>query len=480
MNNRKVILSGSIWTSASTITTAVVEMLRLSILAHFVAKSDFGIVAILTMVLGFTNMFSELGFSTVLLHKKEVTDKEFSSLYWAQFIVYSAIYAIVSACGFMIADFFNEPSITHLLPIAMLDLILYGVGRLYDTVLQKELKFDVLAKRNIISSIVSLVAAAVLAYKGFGVYSLILSTLIKTTILNVWNLVLGFRSMTLRPYLSLRLIKPMFTMGLNQTGSHILDYISTKIDVFIIGKMLGSEVLGVYNLAKELIIKGTMFVNSIVNRVSFPLFAKKQDDKDSLRRNYCKLLSFISLFNFPICTIVGTTGCLIVPVIYGDLYSDAIPIVYILSLWGYFSCIGNPVGNIVVATGRTDLSLRYTIIRFLCFIPIMSLLSIYNIYVLAWGSVLLYFIFTFISWYMHLYITIQLKVKQFAASFMAPCIYSILLGGVGYILMNHLNQNNANNLTILGAALLWCIIYLIIFAYIQKNSIKEIKKMILK
>ncbi len=477
---KNIVLTGSLWTSTSTITTAIVQILRLSILAHFLEKSDFGVVAILTLVLGFTGMFSELGFSTIIMNRKNLTDKEFSSLYWLQFILYGFICILISSFSFLIADFFNEPSIEYLLPITMLDLILIGIGRLYDTVIQKELKFNVLAKRNIIASLISLAVAVGLAYSGAGVYSLIISTLTQTFILNTWNLLQGIKSMPLKFYCSFKLIKPLFNMGINMTGAHILDYMSTKIDVFIIGKMLGSETLGIYNLAKELVLKGTMLINSIVNRVSIPLFAKKQDDKDALRRNYCKLLSFISLINFPTSTIIGVLGCIIVPILYGEAYSEVIPIVYILSVWGIVNCIGNPVGNIVIATGRTDLSFKYTLIRLLCYIPCIYAISAYDITVLAWGTTALAVISTFLSWYMQIYTTINLSIGQFLASFARPLLYTIIAGSIGYIILYSIKNNELGYTTLLLTAITWCILFLALFLIIEKKTIKSILQMIKK
>ncbi|MBR3615771.1 MAG: MOP flippase family protein [Bacteroidaceae bacterium] len=477
---KNIVLTGSLWTSTSTITTAIVQILRLSILAHFLEKSDFGVVAILTLVLGFTGMFSELGFSTIIMNRKNLTDKEFSSLYWLQFILYTFIYFVITSFSFLVADFFNEPSIRHLLPITMLDLIFVGIGRLYDTIIQKELKFKVLAKRNIIASFISLAVAIGLAYNGAGVYSLIISTIIQTLILNTWNLLQGIKSMPLKFYCSFKLIRPLFSMGINMTGAHILDYISTKIDVFIIGKMLGSETLGIYNLAKELVLKGTMLVNSIVNRVSIPLFAKKQDDKEALKRNYCKLVSFISLINFPVSTIIGVLGCIIVPILYGETYSDVISIVYILSTWAMINSIGNPVGNIVIATGRTDLSLKYTMIRLICYVPCIYVVSTYNITVLAWGTTALALISTFLSWYMQIYKTIELKLSQFIGSFGKPLLYTIIAGALGYIALQSINSNELGYTILLLTAALWCILFAATFCLIEKKTIKSILQIIKK
>lgn len=479
--NKKIILKGSLWTSASTITTAFIQIIRLSILAHFLEKGDFGVVAILTMILGFTNTFSELGFSTIVMHKQNITDREFSSLYWAQLLLYIAIYVIISSISPFVARFFNEPSITYLLPIAMLDLILYGVGRLYETVIQKEFKFNVLAKRSIIASLISLVVAVVLAYKGAGVFSLIISTLAQTIILNVWNLLQGMKSMPLRLYCSFKLIKPLFGMGINMTGAHMLDYMSTKIDVFIIGKMLGTETLGIYNLAKELIMKGVMLVNSIVNRVGLPLFAREQNDIISLKNNYCKLIKIISLINFPICTTIGVLGCVIVPIIYGETYLDVVPVLFVLSIWGCVSCIGNPVGNVIIATGRTDISFKYALIRLLCYIPCVYVVSTYNnIMLLSWGITILTVFSTFLSWYMQVYKTIHLNIIQFANSFIKPLLLSLIVGSVGYIILETLAQSEKSFSMITLCGMIWCLCYFSILIVIENKTVLSIKSFLKK
>lgn len=70
-------------------------------------------------------------------------------------------------------------------------------------------------------------------------------------------------------------------VGMYQTGTQILDYLASKIDIAIIGKLIGTEELGIYNLAKELIYKVIILINAIVNKISVPIFAKFQEDKKS-------------------------------------------------------------------------------------------------------------------------------------------------------------------------------------------------------
>lgn len=108
------------------------------------------------------------------------------------------IYTIISLCSSWIADFYNELRLIDLLPIVLLELLFYGIGKLYETVLHKELMFRVIAVRNIVSSLLSLVLAIVLALCDYGVYSLILSILFNAILLNIWNLLIGQRRIKLK------------------------------------------------------------------------------------------------------------------------------------------------------------------------------------------------------------------------------------------------------------------------------------------
>ena len=101
------IATGTMWTTSSVVVTSLVQILRLSILARFLGPEDFGVVAILMVVLGLTNTFADLGFSAAIMHKSDLKIDEFSSLYWIQFSVYVVIYAIAIGLIRIVAIFYE-------------------------------------------------------------------------------------------------------------------------------------------------------------------------------------------------------------------------------------------------------------------------------------------------------------------------------------------------------------------------------------
>jgi lipopolysaccharide exporter len=143
--------------------------------------------------------------------------------------------------------------------------------------------------------------------------------------------------------------------GLFQMGERSLNYLSNNVDYLIIGRFLGSEPLGYYTLAYNLMRMPSSYVNPVVVSVAFPAFARVQEQNDLLRRGYAKILHYLSAVNFPIMAGMFVVAPLFVPLIYGSQWLPAVPVVQIFCLLGALKSLGNPLGSLLLAKGRADL-----------------------------------------------------------------------------------------------------------------------------
>lgn len=469
-NNRGYIISGTKWLTASSIISALTYMLTLSILARFLAKSDFGIIAILTFMQGLIQMLSSLGFSSAIMHKQGLSKDEFCSLFWIQMFVYIGIYVITILLSPLIADYYNEPQLTELIPIFLLSLPLLGIGSLYGTVLHKNFEYRTISLRDIVSSICSLVISVLLAYWGFGVYSLVIFMLLRIAIVQIWNFVKGISVIAPSFIISMRQVRPLISIGLYQTGSNVIDYLGSSLDVLIIGKYLGTDVLGGYNLIKELVSKGLYLFNSIGNKVVLPVYSSLQDDKASMGDLYCKHITVVASLCFPICILLGGLSGDFIRLFYGTAYLDMSKVLFILSLWGLLAAIGNPISSIVTATGRTDLAFIYTVLRIMIVIPLIYIAAQFNIEIVAISVMTGELISFFLSWYLELYKSIRLNFIIFAKSFISLMIMSILLIALGQsiTLFGIIPILNFTLRLIISSTVL-IVLFCIFYAYTQKR-----------
>ncbi len=462
---RRTIISGTKWTTLSTAIIALAQIARISILARFLDKSDFGIVAILTFITGFTCVFSDMGFSVAIMHKKNITKNEFYSIYWLQFALLLVVYLFVSAFSPFVADFYREPLIKTLMPIALLELLLFGIGRLYETVKQKQMDFKFIAVRNIYATFTSLVVAVLLAYYGFGVYSLVISTLCQSFINNVLNFIAGQETYKIKLRFSFPEVRPFIKMGLYQTGSQVMDYFSSKIDILILGKFFGSDILGIYSLAKELVLKIIFVINSIVNRVSLPLLSSVQEDNSKLRQYYKLIIRTLSLVNFPICIAMAIFSSYIVRILYGVNYMDMVPLMSILSFYALFICIGNPVGNLIIAKGRTELVFKWTIYRIFITSIVVLGSAFFSITIVALTQVALAILFGLIIWKIIIYKLIRLPLSDYISAFSKMLILSFSAGSITYLLIRKEIVESYNSYGQI-------IVYLVIYATLLSTGIR--------
>lgn len=483
MSVKDTVISGTKWTTASTLCTAIVQILRVSILARFLEKSDFGVVAIVTLIFGLVETFGDLGFSTAIMHKKDIKENEFSSLFWMQLLLFVGIYLVSCLFTGVISDSYGEPALMHALPVALSGLILFAIGKLYDTVLQKQFQFKVIAIRNIVAALLSLVVAVVLAVLGAGLYSLIISTLLQTLIVNVWNFAVGFKQYRIKFYINFKEVLPLIKIGIFQTGTQIIDYLASRLDILLIGKFLGTEMLGVYNLAKDLLIRVFVLINTIANKVALPVFSYMQDDNQQLRDNYCKLIKTLSFVTLPFLTMIGALSAPLVIILYGNKFVEVIPLMTLLAIAYLFSCIGNPVGNIITAKGRTDISFIYTIIRMAISIPIVWITASMGTVELAVGQIILGILGGLLSWYMELWKIIGLRLSQYLKSFIVPLTIStvVIVAGYYFVKQNYLSLELPIYQLIVYAipVFLLYVILQLVFNRIQVNSnVALLKKMI--
>jgi len=365
MSLSKKAVVGTMWTSGSSVISALIQILRLSILTRFLDKSDFGLVAIVVLVLGFTHIFTDLGISVSLFSRKDISKKEYSSLYWVSLLLSIFLYIIIFLLSPFIADFYHLTALNKLIPIMGFDLIITTAGRQFRIFKQKDLQFKSLAIIDIISLLISLVIALWLAIYGLEVYSLILSTLAASTVATILLIITGLKNHPMILYINIKEGRSFYKVGLYQTGSQILDYFSSQLDILIIGKIMSTADLGVYNLIKQLVLKVYGLLNPIIVTVSIPLLASFQTSIANLKAKYMQMLQVISFINFGIYGLMALLAKEILIIFYGPAYQDSFLILQILCIWGSFSAVTSGASSIIVIKGRTDLGFSWTLLRIL-------------------------------------------------------------------------------------------------------------------
>jgi O-antigen/teichoic acid export membrane protein len=166
-------ISGVKWTTLSTIITAITQLLQISILARYLEPSAFGLIAIIMVVIGFSQMFVDFGVSSAIIHKQNVTAEQLSTLYWLNILSSIVVFMVIVGLSPFIASFYHESVLTQLIILTSTTIVIQSFGKQFFVLFEKELQFNTVAKIDIVAAFSSLTLAVTLAINGFGVYSLI-------------------------------------------------------------------------------------------------------------------------------------------------------------------------------------------------------------------------------------------------------------------------------------------------------------------
>lgn len=347
-------ISGVKWTTFSTITIAAIAIIQISILARFLDTSDFGLMALITFILGFMDLFMDVGLSSAILHNQDISENEYASLYWINIIFSFILFTLSFLLSPYISIFLSKPEFVKLFPIMASSILLNALGRQFKIIKQKKLDFKSIAIIDITGALVGLVAGVFSALKGFGVYALVYSSMLRYAISNGLYFINGIKERRLVMHFKLNETKNFLKIGIYQVGGQLLNYLNRDLDVLLIGKFFGSEILGGYSLAKQLVQRPMQIINPIISNIASPVLSTVQNDKQNLKIKFLTILNTVATINSVIYALLAILAYPAILFLYGKNYTNIVHLMQILSLYTFLRSVGNPVGSLITATGRTD------------------------------------------------------------------------------------------------------------------------------
>lgn len=451
-------ISGIKWTSVASIITTVVQLLQIVILAHYLNPTDFGLMSIVMVVIGFSQLFIDMGMSGSIIHEKRISHLQLSSLYWLNICSGITVFLMVFSLAPFIANFYKEFQLTPLIQLLSLTFIASSFGNQYEILFQKELKFNVLAKVRIVSTLLSFCVAVSCAVYGYGVYSLVYASLFSSVASSLLYVVLGIRTHKPSFIFQYNEIKKMVSFGAYRLGGMILNYFNSQFDVILIGKLLGSESLGIYSIAKNLSMRPANVINPIVTKVTFPVMAQIQDDILKLKEIYLKTINYLSSINFPIYILIAILAEPITLILFGEKWSDSILILQILSIYRAIRSTTNPIGSLQLARGRTDLGFYWNLALFM-FIPLTIFFgSNWELYGIAYSLLFLNTLLLIPNWYFRVKPLCAAGFSEYFRQIFKPLIISIIGGITGYGVNFFLNIQNIFWDVVVISGVMWIVV----------------------
>lgn len=365
--------AGVKWTAASSAITISLQALQLTVLARLLSPEEFGLMAMVMVVVGFVQAYADAGISAAIIHRQDVTSEQLSSLYWLNILSGVLAFGIAWLITPLVVLFYREPRLVPLLHMTALTFLIVPFGKQFEILLQKEMRFNWLSKLQIVAIAVGVTTAISLAMLGQGVWALVWGLLSQEAVRTVLLVLVGRRRHRPTFHFARRDLDGYLSFGLYQMGERSINFLAQRTDQLLLGSLLGAQALGYYNFALNLAIQPISKINPIVTRVAFPLFAQVQDDTRRLRQGYLKIVSLLTAVNAPILVGLAAVAPRAVPLIFGEKWIDAVDLVQILACVALLRSIGNPIGSLLLAKGRAGLGFTWNTVLFSVSIPAIYL-----------------------------------------------------------------------------------------------------------
>jgi len=322
MKHKTSFTSAVSWSFLDQFFLFLVNLVITAFLARLIPPSEFGLLAMVTVITGFLGIFKNFGLNASLIHKQDITDKDINTVFWFTTFI-SAILALLIILGApLISYFYNNPRLTSITIAMGILFFISNLGSIPDALIRKELLFKSFFYRNITNKILSGIVGIILAYKNFGIWALIISQFV-STIYITW---ISFKIISWKPklYFNKKILKPHLVYSLPLLGLKILNYWSSNIDTVLVGKKFGATELGYYNKSYSLMLLPVSKISNSISRVIFPSFSKIQQDLSLLWKKYLLLMSVTAYVTFPFMGILFLLADVLIITIYGENWKPAI------------------------------------------------------------------------------------------------------------------------------------------------------------
>lgn len=361
MNLGDKIFSGAFWSLAERISTQAVQAILGIILARLLSPNDYGLIGLLLVFIVISQVFIDSGFTKALIQKKNRTAEDISTVFLFNIAISIVCYTILWFCAPYVASFYKIPTLTILLRVLALSLIINALFTVRSTLVTINLDFKLIAKINLFATIISGCIAIYLAHIGFGVWSLVYQTLIKsgtTAILfrfsTKWKPTFKFSKSS---------FKEMFSFGSNLLIGSLLNTTVNNISSLIIGKLISARQLGFYTQGVQYVGIVDKTINAVINKVLLPTLSNIQDQQSLLVKYTKNILKTATILVTPIFFILFILAEPFVYVLLGERWMPAAPIIQLFAIARLITVLSGVNVNLLYVLGRSDFALKQQYVK---------------------------------------------------------------------------------------------------------------------
>ena len=436
-------LSGLLWSGIQKFGALCISFLANLVLVRLLSPEDFGKIGILLVFTAICQACIDGGFASALIQKKDVSNQDYSTVFYWNLVV--AIVLMIATYFFapLVGVYYNSSLLCDILRVQSCAFFINAFSIVQTAKLTKELNFKVLATRTIVATTIASVVAILLAFAGWGVWSLVAKEIINAIVGAIllwsfckWRPIVGF---------SIRSFKKMFGFGSMIFISSIVDTIYRNIQSLIIGRAFSIKDLGYYTQAKKMeeipIYGGT----TVLTQVLFPVYSSIADQPDYMKTVVRKNVILVTFFSFPIMMLLILVAKPLLTILFTAKWSESIPLFQILCIEGLFFPLNCTNTEIFKAIGRSDVYFILQTAKRIVSLVIIFYSVRFGLYAMMW-TVAATGVFFYIVNIIFTHNVFKYKVREQLVDILPNLILSIITCSSSWLILHVLKiENNYAN-----------------------------------
>lgn len=462
--------TGVIWSGVERVLGQGINFIIGLFIARQLFPEDYGVFGIISIIIAISVIFVDSGFSTALIQKKNRDNNDYNTIFSFNFLTSIIVYLVIFFLAPFLAKFYSEPILISSTRITALIIIINSVSIVHLTKLVVNLDFKKQSKISVTASLISGIMGIILAYSGYGLWSLVLMTVLRSLINTIllWNLT------NWSPKIDFRLnrFKPLFSFSWKIMMTALINTIFSSLYVLVIGKKFSTISLGFYTRASQVTNFAVINFTDVIQRVSFPMLTELQDEIHLLVKNQRKLIITSSYILFPILTLLYFISDSLIIIILTEKWLEAAWMIKLLCFASFLHPIHSLNLNLLNVIGRSDLFLKIEVLKKSLIIIILMITLTISLEAVLIGQIIVSILAFFINSY---YVGILLnynaikQLKDIYKNILANIILALLI----YIICLYVSSPILEILISSFSTVLAYIIISIIFKLKGFNFVKE-------
>ncbi len=341
------------------------------VLARILSPDHYGVLSLMMVFVSLANVFIQTGFSTALIQNKDVTEADYSSVFWVTLVTAGVVYTTIFFAAPVISNFYKMPEMTF--PLRILSLVLFpgAINSIQLAKVSREMDFKKVFVSNVGSVFISGIIGIIIALCGGGLWALVAQTLLATAISCV---IMAFSvKCHIRFICNISRIKVLLRYGWKLLVSCLIDTLFQNLQSLVIGKKYNSDTLGYYNRGQQFPQAIVSVVNGSVQSVMLPAMSAKQDDVEKVKSITRKSICLSAYLLFPIMTGLAMVSPALISIMLTDKWLPCVIYLQICCITFAFYPIHSCNLQAINAIGRSDIFLKLEIIKKIVSIGLLAI-----------------------------------------------------------------------------------------------------------